>query len=105
MLPPKADVRVESIDPPDGFAGDFTTTEIAKSEMARAVLHGRSHVTHEDIRAVAPPVLRHRIKTNFNADAEGVSADVIIRRLMEFVPEISADDGAGGKLPQVFKGA
>ena len=38
---------------------------------ARAILHGRLHVTTEDIRAVAYPVLRHRLVTTFNADAEG----------------------------------
>ena len=85
-------------------AGPRASQYLVLGAKARAVLHGRNHVTHEDIRSVAPPVLRHRIKTNFNADAEGVSADEIIRRLLQFVPEISADDESGGKLPQVFKG-
>ena len=42
---------------------------------ARALLHGRLHVTTEDIRAVAFPVLRHRLVTTFNADAEGITTD------------------------------
>ncbi len=50
---------------------------------ARAVLHGRFHATEDDVREVALPVLRHRIVTNFNAEAEGVKPDDIIRRLME----------------------
>ena len=50
---------------------------------ARAVLHGRYFVSQEDIQAVAAPVLRHRIKTNFTADAEGVNADELIRRLLD----------------------
>jgi MoxR-like ATPase len=54
---------------------------------ARAVLHGRCHVSREDIRAVTHPVLRHRIITNFNADAEGTSSERIIDRLLEDVPE------------------
>ena len=53
---------------------------------ARAVMNGRIHVTTEDIKAVAPPVLRHRIMTTFHADAEGVSTDTIITKLMETIP-------------------
>ncbi|MGL4553673.1 MAG: AAA family ATPase, partial [Gemmataceae bacterium] len=53
---------------------------------ARAILRGRVHVTVEDIRAVALPVLRHRVVTNFSADAEGVTTDDIIRKLLAAVP-------------------
>ena len=42
--------------------------------------------THDDIRAVARPVLRHRLKMNFNADATGITADEIVRRLLAHVP-------------------
>ncbi len=52
----------------------------------RAVLHGRFHVSTEDIQAVAKPVLRHRIVTNFTADAEGYDADRIIDKLIEIIP-------------------
>ena len=57
----------------------------------RAVLHGRYHVSTEDIQAVAKPVLRHRIVTNFNADAEGVTTDNIVEMLLEAIP---AKEGA-----------
>ncbi len=57
---------------------------------ARAILAGRSHVTYDDIRKVAHPVLRHRILTNFAAEAEGITSDTIIDRLLE---EISAHVG------------
>ena len=53
---------------------------------ARAVLHGRYYVSCEDIRAVANPVLRHRIITNFNAEAEGVKPDDVVRRLIDMIP-------------------
>jgi MoxR-like ATPase len=53
---------------------------------ARAILHGRLHVTTDDIRAVAYPVLRHRLVTTFNADAEGVKPDDIIRKLIQAIP-------------------
>lgn len=53
---------------------------------ARAILHGRLHVTTEDIREVAHPVLRHRLVTTFNADADGVSTDAVITRLLQTIP-------------------
>ncbi|MFL5865174.1 MAG: AAA family ATPase [Solirubrobacteraceae bacterium] len=53
---------------------------------ARALLRGRLHVTTDDVRAVAYPVLRHRLVTTFNADAEGVSTDDIIARVIQAVP-------------------
>jgi len=52
----------------------------------RAVLYGRFHVSTEDIQAVAKPVLRHRIVTNFNADAEGYTVDRIVEKLLEIIP-------------------
>ncbi len=67
-------------------AGPRATQYLVLGAKARAVLHGRYHVACEDIRAVAAPVLRHRIITNFNAEAEGVKPDDIVRRLAELIP-------------------
>ncbi len=67
----------------------------------RAVLHGRFHVSTEDIQAVAKPVLRHRIVTTFTADAEGYDADKIIDKLVEIVP---AKDSAIASNPKTAKG-
>jgi MoxR-like ATPase len=53
---------------------------------AMAVLSGRFHVDFADVRAVALPVLRHRLVLNFHARAEGIDADDLIRRLIEIVP-------------------
>ena len=53
---------------------------------ARALLQGRSHVTPDDVKALAVPVLRHRILPNFKAEAEGVDADQVISKLVETVP-------------------
>jgi MoxR-like ATPase len=53
---------------------------------SRAILNGRLHVTTDDIRAVALPVLRHRLVTTFHADAEGVKPDDIIHRLLKETP-------------------
>ena len=53
---------------------------------ARAILHGRFHVAIEDIRALAPAVMRHRMGINFAAHAEGVSTDNIVKRLLDTIP-------------------
>ncbi len=52
---------------------------------ARALLEGRSHVTPQDVHALARPVLRHRILVNYRAEAEGVSVENVIGRLLEYV--------------------
>jgi MoxR-like ATPase len=52
---------------------------------ARALMNGRYHVSYEDIRALAHPVLRHRVLTNFHAQSEGVTSDVLVDRLLESV--------------------
>jgi MoxR-like ATPase len=67
-------------------AGPRATQFLILAAKARAVLHGRYYVSCEDVRAVAPPVLRHRIITNFNAEAEGVKPDDIVRRLTDLIP-------------------
>ena len=53
---------------------------------ARALMHGRYHVSIADVRALATPTLRHRIVTNFYAESEGVDTERIIERLLETVP-------------------
>ncbi|MGH7449340.1 MAG: AAA family ATPase [Longimicrobiales bacterium] len=53
---------------------------------ARALMRGRTHVSFEDVRALAHPILRHRILTNFHAESERITTDRIIDRLLEAVP-------------------
>jgi MoxR-like ATPase len=67
-------------------AGPRASQFLVLTAKARAVLHGRYYVSCEDIRAVAPAVLRHRIITNFNAEAEGIKPDEIVRRLSDIIP-------------------
>ena len=69
---------------------------------AHAALQGRKHVSADDIRAVAHPVLRHRIVTNFAAQAEGITSDVIITRLLD---EVRLGGGVGAGLPGVAAGS
>jgi len=54
---------------------------------ARAILRGRYNVSCEDVRAVAPAVLRHRVLLNFQAEAEKVDSDQVVKQLIETVPE------------------
>jgi MoxR-like ATPase len=67
-------------------AGPRASQYLVLAAKARAVLHGRYYVSGDDIRAVAPAVLRHRIVTNFNAEAEGLKSDDIVAHLTKTIP-------------------
>ena len=67
-------------------AGPRASQYLILGAKARAILKGRYSAMIEDVRAVAPAVLRHRIVTNFNAESEGVDQDHIIQRLVESIP-------------------
>jgi MoxR-like ATPase len=64
-------------------AGPRAGIYLILAAKARAILQGRFHATTADVRAVALPVLRHRVLTTFNAEAAGVSSDDIVERLVE----------------------
>jgi MoxR-like ATPase len=68
-------------------AGPRASQYLILGAKTRAILGGRYAATCEDVRAVARPVLRHRIVTNFNAEADGVTTVDIIERLLKEVPE------------------
>jgi len=67
-------------------AGPRAGQALVLGAKARALLDGRSVAAPDDVRAVAPPVLRHRILLNFQAEADGIDADQIVARLLETVP-------------------
>jgi MoxR-like ATPase len=69
---------------------------------ARAMLSGRFFVTTDDIRAVAHPVLRHRVITNFNAESSGISSDKVVDRLLADVPERRPGDEVVPELKRAF---
>jgi MoxR-like ATPase len=71
-------------------AGPRAGQALILGAKARALLDGRLHVLVEDLRAMAAPVLRHRILINFQAEAEGVGTDDIVTRLLEHVPPPSS---------------
>ncbi|HZM15460.1 MAG TPA: MoxR family ATPase [Candidatus Krumholzibacteria bacterium] len=68
-------------------AGPRAGQHLVLGAKARAVLHGRPTPGVEDIKAIAPAVLRHRIVTNFSAEAEGVSTDQLVERLLTEIKE------------------
>ena len=67
-------------------AGPRAGQALLLAGKARAVLNGRPAVSLEDIRAVAPPVLRHRLLVNFQAEADGIDAETVVTRLLDTVP-------------------
>ncbi len=66
-------------------AGPRAGQSLILGAKARALLAGRFHVTPDDVRRVALPVLRHRVLVNFHAEAEGVSTDDVVGRLLQAV--------------------
>jgi MoxR-like ATPase len=87
---PNRDGRVGKLDFVDTWvrwgAGLRASQALILGGKARALLDGRYHVSVADIRALAPPILRHRIITNFYAESERVDSDGIIARLLDAVP-------------------
>ena len=73
-------------------AGPRASQYLILAGKARALLKGRYHVSTEDIRQVALPVLRHRIVTNFNAEAEGIKSDAIVKKLIDYIPRQQYDE-------------
>ncbi len=73
-------------------AGPRAVQYLTLGAKARAMLDGRVNVSCADVRAVAPIVLRHRIFTNFNADAEGIDSDRIVEMLLKEIKEPEAKD-------------
>ena len=67
-------------------AGPRAGQSLLLAGKARAVLQGRPAVSLEDVRAVAPPVLRHRILVNFQAEADGIDAEHVVTKLLAAVP-------------------
>lgn len=67
-------------------AGPRAVQNLILGAKARALLYGRTAVTHEDLQALAAPVLRHRLLTNFTAASEGVTSDKVVEKLLQVTP-------------------
>ncbi len=68
-------------------AGPRASQTLILTAKARALMHGRPTPAIEDVQAMAAPAMRHRIITSFAAEADGISADDLVSRLLEAVPE------------------
>jgi MoxR-like ATPase len=84
---PKSPTTPESVKKWVAFGASVRAAQfLVLGAKARALTQGRYHVSFEDIRALAHPVLRHRVLTNFHAQSEGITSDTLIDRLIEAVP-------------------
>lgn len=83
-------------------AGPRACQYLCLGGKARAILKGRYYVSSEDIREVAHPVLRHRIITNFNAEAEGITSNSVIEMLLKHIPCNEPSGLRGAKIPKIF---
>ena len=79
-------------------AGPRASQFLILGAKAQAAIAGRNHVAIDDVKAIAHPVLRHRIVTNFSAAAEGMTSDKIVDRLLE---EVDPSAGVGAGVPGV----
>jgi len=86
-------------------AGPRASQFLILAGKARAVLNGQTCATIEDVRAMAGPVLRHRIVTNFNAEAEGLKPDDLIERLIKSLSADPNEASDRGRLPKLLKSA
>ncbi|MDP7379011.1 MAG: hypothetical protein QF516_13000, partial [Pirellulaceae bacterium] len=68
-------------------AGPRASINLVIAAKVRAAINGRYHVSVDDVKAVVHPILRHRIITNFTAQAKGLSSDDIITQIVEATPE------------------
>jgi len=84
-------------------AGPRASQYLVLGAKDRAALGGRFHAGIDDVRAVALPVLRHRILTNFNAEAEGIKPDAIVARLIASVDARQFEGDGMAAVAQVFK--
>ena len=64
-------------------AGPRAGQNLILGAKARALMEGRCYVSCHDVKALAKPVLRHRLTTNFNADSEGITSDQVISRIVD----------------------
>ena len=67
-------------------ASPRATIFLTRTARARAFLEGRDFVMPDDVKAMAPMVMRHRIRTTYEADARGIDSDAIVSRVLEAVP-------------------
>ncbi|MBX3420005.1 MAG: MoxR family ATPase [Pirellulaceae bacterium] len=83
-------------------AGPRAVQFLVLGGKARALLHGRSHVTVQDIQALCPPVLRHRLVVTFAAESDGVTTDDVIERLIAETPTTEDELTRDARFQKIF---
>ncbi len=83
-------------------AGPRAVQNLLLGGKVRALLYGREHVSIDDIQALAKPVLRHRIVTNFAAESEGIRPDEVIEKLLQETPSKEGELTRDPRLQEVF---
>lgn len=83
-------------------AGPRAVQYLILGGKARALLHGRPHVSTDDIVALAKPVLRHRLVVNFAAESDGVTADDVVDRLLAVTPTREDDLTSDARFQKIF---
>lgn len=84
-------------------AGPRASQYLIMGGKARAIMNGRTHVEPDDIYGVAHPVLRHRLITNFNAEADGITPDHLVDLLLENVPSDGRDSAETEQAERVLR--
>jgi len=81
-----AEAKMKELAPLIEFgASPRATIALAQASRAHAFLRGRTYVTPDDVKAIAPDVLRHRVLTTYEAEAENVTSDEIVKRILNTV--------------------
>src|SRR5262249_12411294 len=83
-------------------AGPRAVQNLILGGKARALLYGRTHVQTDDIQALAYPVLRHRILTNFTAASEGVTSDIVVKKLLDDTPSKESELTKDERFKKIF---
>ncbi len=83
-------------------AGPRAVQNLILGAKARALLNGRPHVTTEDIKKLALPVMRHRLLTNFTAASEGITTDIVVKKILEETPDKEGDLEKDDRFKKIF---
>ena len=83
-------------------AGPRAVQNLILGAKARALLNGRPHVTTEDIKKLALPVMRHRLLTNFTAASEGITTDIVVKKILDETPDKEGDLEKDDRFKKIF---
>lgn len=83
-------------------AGPRAVQFLVLGAKARALMHGRPHVTTEDIQAMTKPVLRHRLTVNFAAESDGVTPDQVVERIVSSTPTKEDELSRDARFQKIF---